>query len=514
MTKSFPPEYQLKAFINAAQYFAGLTSGQDIWEEAAKVLVKFFGADIAAFGAQCPDGEIELRYRAFSVRGTAVELPEADMMSAAGDVFESGFLTFISISAADPIAVSFFPIMHNNRVIAVMVAGHLSVTALAKETLDLYLALAGLIGATYSRKISETAVLQAKEDWERTFEAVPDMIALLDTKFRIIRANRAMADRLGKTAVECVGLTCYNAVHGTDEAPPYCPYRQVLADGREHAVEMREDRLCGDFLMSATPLLGKDGRLLGGVIVARDITSIKETEERLRQNDRIMMHQSRQATMGEMINNIAHQWRQPLNVLGILIQKMQLFYDMGQFSKDFLDSSVDKSMDLINHMSQTIDDFRNFFKSDKEMVEFTLREAVENTLSLVEDSFKSMQIGIDFHASANPVIIGFPNEYSQVLLNILMNARDALSEKRPDDPKVTVNISMEGVGAVVTISDNAGGIPEDIMDKIFEPYFTTKGPDMGTGVGLFMSKTIIEKNMNGRLTARNTAEGAEFRIEL
>jgi|GEM_PF-595819 len=236
--------------------------------------------------------------------------------------------------------------------------------------------------------------------------------------------------------------------------------------------------------------------------------------ESLREKERLLLQQSRLAAMGEMINNIAHQWRQPLNVLGMLVQQMRLFYDMGHFTKDYLDSSVDKSMGLIKHMSQTIDDFRNFFMPDKDTSEFAIHVVVARTLALVEDSFKHHQISAELRADANPEVSGFPNEYSQALLNILMNARDALLERQPDEAKVWVTISREGDKAVVTIADNAGGIPAEIMDRIFDPYFTTKGPDKGTGVGLFMSKIIIEKNMHGRLTVRNTAEGAEFRIEV
>jgi PAS domain S-box-containing protein len=234
--------------------------------------------------------------------------------------------------------------------------------------------------------------------------------------------------------------------------------------------------------------------------------------EQLRQKERMLLQQNRLAAMGEMINNIAHQWRQPLNVLGLILQQMRLFYDMGSFSAEYLDTSVTKSMGLINHMSQTIDDFRGFFKPDKEKVEFAVHAVVARTVSLVEDSFKYQHIGIELHSSAQPTIFGFPNEYSQVLLNILMNARDALLERRVAAPLVTVAISREGKKAVVTIADNAGGIPEEILDKVFEPYFTTKGPDKGTGVGLFMSKIIIENNMGGSLTVRNSPEGAEFRV--
>jgi C4-dicarboxylate-specific signal transduction histidine kinase len=127
---------------------------------------------------------------------------------------------------------------------------------------------------------------------------------------------------------------------------------------------------------------------------------------------------------------------------------------------------------------------------------------------------KDDQIGIEIFATDDPVIHGYRNEFAQVLLNILNNARDALTERGTDNPRVTITICSEDSRAVVIISDNAGGIPEEIIDKIFDPYFTTKGQQAGTGVGLFMSKAIIEKNMGGRLTARNTRNGAEFRIEV
>jgi signal transduction histidine kinase len=187
---------------------------------------------------------------------------------------------------------------------------------------------------------------------------------------------------------------------------------------------------------------------------------------------------------------------------------------MDEFSREFLEQSVGKSMQLIQHMSKTIDDFRNYFRPDKEKVEFKVQETIAGTLALIEDSFKSRHIGFELVAKGYPVIHGFRNEFAQVVLNILNNARDVLTEREIKDPRVTITIGSENDRAVVTIADNAGGVPEEIIGKIFDPYFTTKGPQGGTGVGLFMSKSIIEKNMGGSLTARNTADGAEFRIEV
>ena len=234
----------------------------------------------------------------------------------------------------------------------------------------------------------------------------------------------------------------------------------------------------------------------------------------LRSKDQMLLLQDRRAVMGEMINNIAHQWRQPLNALGLIVQQLPIFYGSAEFSREFLEKNASDSMDLIQHMSHTIDDFMNFFRSDKEMIAFGVTEIIEQTVSLIEKSFLEHSISIVITPEADPMVNGYPNEYAQVLLNILMNARDALLGGHVVNAGIVVRVCIEGSKSVVTISDNAGGIGEEIIDKIFDPYFTTKGPDKGTGIGLFMSKTIIEKNLGGKLAVRNTGVGAEFRIEV
>ena len=247
-------------------------------------------------------------------------------------------------------------------------------------------------------------------------------------------------------------------------------------------------------------------------------TSLEErvarSVEEIREKDQMLIVQGRLAAMGEMINNIAHQWRQPLNLLGLAIQKPLLFHEIGELTGEFLEENTRKGMEVIQHMSQTIDDFRNFFTSDITMVEFAIGDVVTSTVNLFADSLKSQQISIDVHTNSNATIVGFPGEYSQVLLNIIMNSKDALLSRHPDDARITITLGKEDEKSVVTIADNGGGIPEDILAKVFDPYFTTKGAEQGTGIGLFMSKTIIEKNMKGRLTVRNNGEGAEFRIEV
>lgn len=234
----------------------------------------------------------------------------------------------------------------------------------------------------------------------------------------------------------------------------------------------------------------------------------------LHEKELLLLQQSRLAAMGEMIGNIAHQWRQPLNMLGLLAQELPMTYKIGEFNTEYLEANVKKMLETIRHMSKTIDDFRNFARPDRERVDFSMLQMIEKTVSLLEGSLSVHQIRTAVVAACDPVVNGYPNELSQALLNIMINARDALVAQMVTAPTITIEIGMEGDRCIVTIADNAGGIPEEIIDKIFDPYFTTKGPDKGTGIGLYMAKIIIEKNMGGRISVRNTADGAEFRIEL
>ena len=236
--------------------------------------------------------------------------------------------------------------------------------------------------------------------------------------------------------------------------------------------------------------------------------------EALHEKDQLLLQQSRQAAMGEMINNIAHQWRQPLNIIALTIQDLMGTYELGECSSEYIDEIVKQIMNQVLHMSQTINDFRKFLQPDQEIKQFNLREAVKKTLMLVGDSFISQNIEIYTEVQEDLIVTGYENEFCQVLLNILNNAWDIITERHIVSPRIEIKLFREGYSNVTTISDNAGGIPAEIIGRIFDPYFTTKDADKGTGIGLYMSKTIIEKRMNGKISVRNTDLGAEFRIEL
>ena len=240
---------------------------------------------------------------------------------------------------------------------------------------------------------------------------------------------------------------------------------------------------------------------------------IKKAIKEIREKDHMLIKQSKQAAMGEMIGNIAHQWRQPLNAIGIKIQNIEEAYEFEELTKEYLSKQINETMELLQHMSRTIDDFRNFFRTDKEKQFFNLKDIIKKTVHLIENSFENHVIDIQLDLESC-MVKGFPNEYSQVLLNILNNAKDAILFDKINNPLIKISLRKENNLAIVKVFNTGKHINRKIMDKIFDPYFTTKHENIGTGIGLYMSKTIIDKNMQGKLYVKNVKKGVEFTIEI
>ena len=377
---------------------------------------------------------------------------------------------------------------------------------------------------------SNTELKQLNVDLVNLLTSIDSGIIFLDKDMNIRKFNPAIS-ALFKLLPQDVGRPIdHIAYQLADQSELLADIRSVLSDGvvLEKEVTTRD----GEWLLSRImPFRSDLGPREGVVITFTNITKGKEAElkvgrlneelaqrirtiEELRQKDQLMIQQSRMAAMGEMLGNIAHQWRQPLNVLGLQVQELRMAYKLGKFSEEVLLKGVAKAMEIIQHMSQTIDDFREFLALDKEKKPFRVDEVIKKSVSLIEGSLRERDIGIEIGCSGEPTIDGYANEYGQVILNILMNAKDAFAEQGKKDARITVRCWTEDGMAVVTITDNAGGIDQKIMEKIFDAYFTTKPLGKGTGVGLFMSNTIIEKSMGGRLSVRNVDGGAEFRIEV
>ena len=238
---------------------------------------------------------------------------------------------------------------------------------------------------------------------------------------------------------------------------------------------------------------------------------IKIALEEEKNKDRAMLHQSRLARMGEMLNMIAHQWRQPLSQLSSILMEIETKIMFKQANHEYLTKSTKDASDIIQYMSFTIEDFKNFFKTEKEKKYFLISKACENAITLVKDSLINQNITLEYQIIKDKKIKAYPREYSQVVLNLLLNARDALLSNNIKDAKISLYIDMKDNKSILSVKDNAKGIEEKHLDHIFEPYFSTK-KFQGTGLGLYMSKMIIEKNMQGVLSVHNSSKGAIFTV--
>ena len=240
----------------------------------------------------------------------------------------------------------------------------------------------------------------------------------------------------------------------------------------------------------------------------RDVTEAKKQEA-------MMSHSSRAAALGEMVGNIAHQWRQPLATVSAIMTELEFYQELGELTDEIQAEAFGRISSSISYLSNTIDDFRSFFHGDKTVAMIPLHETISLAISIVEHSFEKLGIALIVQdESMNSNVAINVNEFSQVLINILNNARDVFSDRGTNNPTVKIILGAEKENNFIKIQDNAGGIGSDIITKIFDPYFTTKHQSQGTGLGLHMSSTIIKNHFNGTLSVSNVAEGAEFLILL
>ncbi|MDD2915748.1 MAG: PAS domain S-box protein [Gallionella sp.] len=268
----------------------------------------------------------------------------------------------------------------------------------------------------------------------------------------------------------------------------------------------------------------------GSIWIMLDIDRLKNTENHLKalnetlasrvddetrkslEKERLLIQQGRTAAMGEMIGNIAHQWRQPLSTLGLVVQNIHADYQEKTLDDSSLEKYVATAKQAIQRMSCTIDDFRDFFRPNRVRECFSICQSIHETMQLLDAMMKNNGIAVRLTGDQKLKTLGHPNEFSQVILNFITNAKDALVERKVSQGRIDIELTAHDKWGIVYIRDNAGGMKNDVMEKIFDPYFTTK-PN-GTGIGLYITKIIVENHMGGSITCRNTAEGAEFIITI
>ncbi len=243
----------------------------------------------------------------------------------------------------------------------------------------------------------------------------------------------------------------------------------------------------------------------------------KKVEEEVlkrREQEQLLIQQSKMSAMGEMISMIAHQWRQPLSSIGTMIGTLKVLFDLDQLEKDNFNQFVDDINEQTQYLSTTITDFRKFLSTTKVLEISNLNDIVENALKIIGKSLENKNIRIEKEYEFSKPIKTYPNELMQVVINILKNAQDACVDKTVETPRITIRGSETSDRQSLSIMDNAGGIPDTVIGRIFDPYFTTKGEEKGTGLGLYMSKTIIETHCHGELNVSNLNGGACFNIVL
>ena len=269
-------------------------------------------------------------------------------------------------------------------------------------------------------------------------------------------------------------------------------------------------------------LITKDATIIPAIIKIKSISlnskeckmvSILDMSE-IKEKENMLIEQSKLAAMGEMISVIAHQWRQPLNTIASIATRLKMKVKMNNLDPKLVEEKADEINNYLQYMSKTIDDFRNFFEPQKEQTPVTTLSLVEDTIKMIGKSFENQNIKIIVEDKKYSALYLHKNELLQVLINILNNSKDAFLEREIKKPVINISFDEKDNYQMIYIKDNAGGIPSDIIAKIFTPYFTTKNSKNGTGLGLYICKSIIEKHSNGELNVQNHQDGVEFSIKL
>ena len=358
-------------------------------------------------------------------------------------------------------------------------------------------------------------------------------IVITDAGSAILRINQAFSEITGYSTAEAVGQKMNILKSGRHDAAFYAAmWESIQRNGawRGEIWNRRKDGAVYPEWLTITAVKGAADEVTHYVGTMTDITLRKQAEETLklsnetleqrvqeevvknREKDHLLIQQSRLAAMGEMIHNIAHQWRQPINALTILLANIKDAYEFKELDQKYLNETVATGQNIIQNMSATIDDFRNFFRPGRENTPFSLQQCLASAIAMVEASIKNADITLSLPPAENITAKGHSNEFAQVLINLIANAKEAVMEQNRPGGKIEITIGRENGRAWLRIADNGGGIPEAIIGKIFDPYFTTKGAK-GSGIGLYMSKMIMD-DMGGDIAIRNIAGGTAVLIGL
>ena len=353
----------------------------------------------------------------------------------------------------------------------------------------------------------KTSILETKEEYEQTvIESNNNAIIAIDWTGKITTYNKKAENIFGWSKDEMIGTrNLLNIIPNKYKELHTAAHKKYLSTGKSCGVLNRTHELEGinkeGIIFPIQISFGAKWKTKGAIVVASivDISKAKEQTD-------MLVQQSKMASMGEMIGNIAHQWRQPLSAISSSASGTILEKELGILTDEELKVKLQGIIDKSQYLSQTIEDFRNFFKQNNEKEDFSVNKVIQNVENIVVGTLKISDIKLvkSYQEKNDLHCLGFSNELSQVIINIFNNAKDILLEKQSVDKIIKVCLTQKEDNIIIKIHDSAGGIPDDILPKIFEPYFTTKHQSQGTGIGLYMSSEIVQGHFNGRLTASNT----------
>ena len=414
----------------------------------------------------------------------------------------------------------------------------------------IFILIGNILYINYHFKLSK----QRDEEIATMLETIGDGVYGVDSQGNCTFINQSALDMIQFSKKEILHnhqhyIFHHHKLDGSLYGSEDCPIFKTLVDKKTRVVKenfIKKDDTFLPVTLTVSPLKDR-----GAIVVFKDITEelnyertlkdkidektqelqelnnnlekkIKEEIEKNKQQFMLLEQQSRLAALGEMIGNIAHQWRQPLSAITISMSGLHLKYELGIMTEEEMTQTKDSIIKNANYLSQTIDDFRNFIKNEHNEILFNISKVIDEVYSIVYPTMKNCNILIELNVDKDITYLGYPNELSQVILNILNNAKDAFKQRELEIKKIKIDLYRDDKNIYIQISDNAGGVPQEIRSKIFDPYFTTKHQSQGTGLGLYMSLKIITERFLGKLLYENNImeidnkkyEGAIFKIVL
>jgi PAS domain S-box-containing protein len=360
------------------------------------------------------------------------------------------------------------------------------------------------------QKIVEQKLLEHSKELQTIFDFAQDGIAITDLNTNFITFNNAYLKQTGYEREELLKLSCISLTAPENRAKSLEMIQKVMQDGFVSGFEKKCIKKDGtNLIVNMSIALMPDRKRL--LVTTKNITENKHFEE-----------QSKLASMGEMIGNIAHQWRQPLSVISTIASGVSFKEEFNNLSHENIISEMDAIVNQTIYLSKTIDDFRNFIKSSGEESTININSLIDKTLSIITPTLKNNYIEIVFDVEEDIKICGFQNELMQVFINLVNNSKDAMNQKLSQEDDRYIFITIHKINNIIEIifKDNAKGIDKTVIERIFEPYFTTKHQSVGTGLGLSMAYKIITERHQGTIEATNTTytyngkdyTGAMFKI--